>query len=310
MSSSERMLIHAILLLLCATAAWAQTDASGDQPPIKVDVKLVNVFVTVTDDRGAPVSSLKKEDFQIAEDGNSQKISVFDRESELPLSIVLLVDTSLSTRKDLKLEVESARRFARSILRPIDALSVYQFSELVEQLSGFTADLHRIDRALDRIHVGSATAMYDAVYLGAQSLDQRQGRKVMVVITDGGDTVSRVNYQGALRAAQEAEAILYSIIVVPIEANAGRDLGGEHALIQLSHDTGGKHYYATDLTKLDKVFGQIGDELRTQYLLAYYPSRRSTASDFRRIEVRVNTSSDARDIKVRHRAGYFTHKSY
>ena len=97
----------------------------------------------------------------------------------------------------------------------------------------------------------------------------------MVIITDGGDTVSRVDYKEAVRAAQEAEVIVYSIIVVPIEASAGRDLGGEHALIQISEDTGGKYFYATSVPQLDEAFRKISDELRTQYLLAYYPSRRS-----------------------------------
>ena len=96
----------------------------------------------------------------------------------------------------------------------------------------------------------------------------------MVVITDGGDTISQVDYKEALRAAQESEAIIYSIIIVPIEANAGRDTGGEHALIQISADTGGKYYYATSLPQLDDAFRKISDELRTQYLLAYYPSER------------------------------------
>src|SRR5262249_46296374 len=159
----------------------------------------------------------------------------------LPLSIVLDIDTSLSTRKDLPLELNSARRFAHTILRPVDALALYAFSEVVSEVVPFTADLRSIDRGIDRIRPGAATALYDALYLGSQALEPRQGRKVMVVITDGGDTVSRVNYKEAVRASQEAEAIVYSIIVVPIEASAGRDTGGEHALIQLSTDTGGKY---------------------------------------------------------------------
>src|SRR6202041_1486340 len=101
----------------------------------------------------------------------------------------------------------------------------------------------------------------------AQALSKRQGRKVMVVITDGGDTVSQVDYKEALRAAQEAEAIIYSIIIVPIEASAGRDTGGEHALIQISEDTGGKYYYATSTAQLDEAFRKISEDLRTKSLL-------------------------------------------
>jgi Ca-activated chloride channel family protein len=217
-------------------AAAAQTP----ETTLKVDVKLVNVFVTVTDEHGAPVGGLKKENFTLLEDGKAQTISMFDKESALPLSIVVDVDTSLSTRKDLPLELSSARRFAHAILRPVDALSLYGFSEVVSEVVPFTSDLKAIDRGVDHVRLGSATALYDALYLGAQALAPRKGRKVLVVITDGGDTVSRMDYKQAVRSAQEAEAIVYSIIVVPIEASAGRDIGGEHALIQISEDTGGK----------------------------------------------------------------------
>jgi Ca-activated chloride channel family protein len=278
-------------------------------PNFKVDVKLVNVFVTVLDRNGSPVGNLQKPDFEVLEDGHPQQIAVFDRESQLPLSIVVAVDTSLSTRKDLRLELESARRFAHSILRPVDALSLYQFSEIVNEVVPFTSDLKRIDRGLNNITVGSATAMYDAVYLGSEALQERRGRKVLVIITDGGDTLSKVNYHQALRAAQQAEAIVYSIIIVPIPSSAGRDLGGEHALIQMSHDTGGKYYYADTLDRLDAAFARISDELRTQYLLAYYPSRRVADSDFRRIEVRVHSEDKSADLIARYRSGYYTSKS-
>ncbi len=294
-----------LLLVLCLVSAAQESD-----PTFKVDVKLVNVFVTVTDERGAPLAGLKKENFALQEDGKEQKIAVFDKESALPLSIVLAVDTSLSTRKDLPLELASARRFAHAILRPMDALSLYQFSETVSELTSFTSDLRIIDRAIDHVRTGAATALYDALFLGSEALEPRQGRKVMVVITDGGDTMSKVDYKEAVRAAETAEAILYSIIVVPIEASAGRDTGGEHALIQLSQDTGGKYFYASSLPQLDEAFHQISDELRTQYLLAYYPSQRLSDSDFRRIQVTVGGLPVESGCKVRHRTGYYTSKSH
>lgn len=280
-------------------------DQSG--PTFRVNVKLVNVFATVVDESGAPVGGLNKQDFQVFEDGKPQKIAVFDRESGLPLSIVMEIDTSLSTHKDLRLELESARRFAHTILRPVDGLALFQFSEIVDELVPFTSSLKRIDNGIDRIHPGAATALYDALYLGARALGRRQGRKVLVVITDGGDTVSTTDYAQALRAAQEAEAIVYSIIVVPIEADAGRDIGGEHALIQISHDTGGKYYYAAGINQLDEAFRKISDELRTQYLLAYYPSQRISDSDFRRINIAVK-SPPGKDFTVRARTGYYTTK--
>ena len=290
----------------------AQPAAPAEDPTttFRVNVKLVNVFSTVTNPGGAPVSSLKQEDFQVFEDGKPQKIAVFQRESELPLSIVIAIDTSLSTRNDQKLELDSARRFAHTILRPIDGVSLFQFSEVVDQLTPFTADIRTIDRGINRVHTGAATALYDTLYLGADALMDRRGRKVMVVITDGGDTVSKTSYQDAVREAQQAEVILYSVIIVPIENNAGRDIGGEHALIQLSRDTGGKYFYASSLEQLDAAFRRISDELRTQYLIAYYPSARLSDSDFRRIEIKIDPATKdyptPSELQVRHRSGYYT----
>jgi len=302
-----------VLLLACAASQAQQPPARSrptEAPPtLKVDVKLVNVYVTVTDGHGGPVAGLKKENFTLQEDGRDQTISVFDKESAVPLSIALAIDTSLSTRHDLPLEQASAKRFARAIMRPVDALSVFGFSETVLQSTSYTSDLKRIDDGIDHIRLGAATALFDAVFLASRSLDRRQGRKVLVLITDGGDTVSKVDYKEAVRAAEEAEGIVYSIIVVPIENSAGRETGGEHALIQLSEDTGGKYYYATSMSQLDEAFRQISDELRTQYLLAYYPSERTSNSQFRRIQVSVSGPPDSAIYRVRHRAGYYTLKS-
>lgn len=299
-----------------APAPQAPTDKSTpqeDQPAatFKVNVKLVNLFTTVTDQNGAPIGGLTKDDFKVYEDGVQQKIAVFGRESALPLSIIIGMDASLSTRKDLPLEVESARRFARTILRPIDAISVLQFSEIVKEVVPFTSDLNRIEQGVGRVRTGAATALYDAIFLGSGALEKRQGRKVMVLITDGGDTMSQTSYQEAVRAAQISETILYAIIMVPIEASAGRDTGGEHALIQITKDTGGKYYYATSINQLDDAFRQISEELRTQYLLAYYPPKQSF-SDFRRIKVEVDPTvahlPPGTEVRVSSRTGYYTSK--
>jgi Ca-activated chloride channel family protein len=306
----------ATLILLLLVNAWsgAQQSPPQTQPApepeatLKVDVKLVNVYVTVTDAHASPVAGLKKENFVVQEDGREQTIAVFDKESAVPLSIALAIDTSLSTRHDLPLEQASAKHFAHTILRPVDALAVFGFSETVLQSSPYTADLKRIDEGIDHVRLGAATALFDAVYLASRSLDRRQGRKVMVLITDGGDTISKIDYKEAARAAVEAEALVYSIIVVPIENSAGRETGGEHALIQLSEDTGGKYYYATSMAQLDDAFRKISDELRTQYLLAYYPSQRLSNSQFRRIQVGVAGLAEA-SYRLRHRAGYYTTKS-
>jgi Ca-activated chloride channel family protein len=283
---------------------------SNPETTLRVDVKLVNVFVTVTDAHGAPIGGLARENFILKEDDQEQKIAVFDKESALPLSIALAIDTSLSTRHDLPLEQSAAKRFAHTILRPVDALSVYGFSQVAREAThGYTADLKHIDESIDHIHLGESTAMYDAIFVVARSLDHRKGRKVIVLITDGEDVDSTIAYKEALRAAEEAEALIYSVIIVPIEASAGREIGGEHALIQLSEDTGGKYYYATSAAQLDDAFRKISDELRTQYLLAYYSSQRTSFSEFRRIEVKVTGVPDTPTYRVRHRAGYYTVKS-
>jgi Ca-activated chloride channel family protein len=264
----------------------------------------------VTDEHGAPIGGLTKENFVLREDDQEQRIAVFDKESALPLSIALAIDTSLSTRHDLPLEQASAKRFAHTILRPVDALCVYGFSQVArESTPGYTADLKRIDEGIDHIRLGESTAMYDAIYVVSRALDHRKGRKIIVLITDGEDVDSRIEYKQALRAAEEAEALIYSVIIVPIEASAGREIGGEHALIQLSEDTGGKYYYATSAAQLDAAFRKISDELRTQYLLAYYPSQHTSFSEFRRIEVKVAGVPEAPGYRVRHRAGYYTTKS-
>jgi len=295
-----------------STSAESTNQERQSEPTttIRVDVNLINVFVTVTDEHGAPIGGLTKENFILKEDDREQRIAVFDKESALPISIALAIDTSLSTRHDLPLEQASAKRFAHAILRPIDAMSVYSFSEVVrEATQGYTADLRRIDQGIDHVRLGASTAVYDAVYVASRALDQRKGRKVLVLITDGEDVDSKVEYKEALRAAQEAEALIYSIIIVPIESSAGREIGGEHALIQLSDDTGGKYYYATSTAQLDEAFRKISDELRTQYLLAYYPSQRTSFSEFRRIDVKVAGVPDAAAYRVRHRAGYYSVKS-
>jgi Ca-activated chloride channel homolog len=299
-------------LCLCCIATAQTSSGTAPQPQQKqtpgyrVTVRLVNVFTTVTDEHGAPVAGLERDNFRVLEDGIPQTISVFDRESELPLSIALAVDTSLSTMRDFKLEVASARKFAHSIVRPVDHLAVFQVTENIDQLTNFTPKLGEIDRGIDRLRIGAGTSLYDAIFLSSEALLDRDGRKVLVLITDGGDTTSKADYQTALRRAQQAEAIVYSIIVVPVAADAGRNTGGEHALMTISKDTGGKYYYAESISELDEAFRKISEELRTQYLIGYYPNRQVSDSPFRRIQVQVVNTDAAAQYQVRHRAGYYT----
>ncbi|HEX3436618.1 MAG TPA: VWA domain-containing protein [Pseudacidobacterium sp.] len=272
-------------------------------PPIRVDVHLVNVFVNVTDTNGAPVGGLMKDDFTVAEDGHPQKIAVFEKQADMPLSIVLAIDTSGSVAKDLAIEKRAAHNFVHSLLRPVDRLDLIDFSSDVREVVPFTNRLSSIDYGIENLATGPATALYDAVYLSAQNLTNRPGRKVLVVISDGGNTVKGVDYAAALEQAVRSETMVYSIIDVPVEADAGRDTGGEHAMITLSQETGGKYFYA-DAAHLPEAFQKVSDDLRTQYLLAYYPEHRRADSDFRAINVTVKQPANAH-YTVRHRTGYY-----
>jgi Ca-activated chloride channel family protein len=268
-----------------------------------MDVKLVNVFVNVTDRNGALVGGLAREDFFLAEDDRPQQIAVFERQSELPLNLTLAIDTSGSVRKDMDQEADAARRFAHALLRPQDQMSLLQFATDVKELTPFTNKLSQIDHGLGQLKGDYATALYDAIYLGAERLGPRQGRKVLVLISDGGDTVHGTTYAGALEQALRNEVMIYSLIDVPVAASAGRDLGGEHALITLAEQTGGKSFYV-DQGGLDKAFARISDDLRTQYLLGYYPHNQEPGRAFHRIQVTVPRAA-AQNFNLSFRTGYY-----
>jgi Ca-activated chloride channel family protein len=286
------------IAILAARAISAQ-----DLPPLRIDVKLVNVFVNVTDPNGVIVGGLAKDDFKITEDGRPQQIAVFERESEMPLNLTLAIDTSGSVFKDRAIETEAARKFVHAMMRPQDQMSLLEFATYVRELSDFTNKVAQIDRGLDKLHGDSATALYDAIYLGSEKLGTREGRKVLVLISDGGNTVKGTTYNDALEEALRNEVMIYSIIDVPIEASAGRDVGGEHALITLAEQTGGKHFYVAE-GGLDKAFSRVSEDLRTQYLLGYYPHNQEPGRNFHRLEVTIPRATKD-SFNVRHRTGYY-----
>jgi Ca-activated chloride channel family protein len=170
-------------------------------------------------------------------------------------------------------------------------------------LAGFTNKVSMIDHGLDRMRGGGGTALYDAIYLGSRSLGTKDGRKVLVLVSDGGDTVKGQSYDEALEAALRNEVMIYSIIDVPIEASAGRDIGGEHAMITLSEDTGGKHFYAYE-GGLDKAFERVSEDLRTQYMIGYYPRNQEPGRGFHAIDVAVPRAA-AESFNIRHKTGYY-----
>ncbi|HEX4005274.1 MAG TPA: VWA domain-containing protein [Acidobacteriaceae bacterium] len=297
----------ALILVLCALgSAFASAQQPAAPNTYHVNVRLVNVFVNVTDATGAPVGGLTQSNFSLAEDGVPQKISYFERQTDMPLSLVLAIDTSGSVRKDLDVEKRAAHDFMRALLRPVDRLDLIDFNSDVREVVPFTADIHRLDEGLSDLDMGPATALYDAVYLASQLLAPRRGRKVLVVISDGGNTVKGTEYTEALEQAIRSEVMVYSLIDLPILNDAGRDTGGEHALITLSQGTGGKSYYA-QYGDLQRAFEQVSDDLRTQYLIGYYPVQRRSQSDFRRIQLSLTPSAGphAATDTLRYRPGYY-----
>jgi len=286
-----------MLLALAPAVLFAQDTT------LHLNVKLVSVFVNVTDRNGAIVGGLTRNDFAIFEDGRPQKIAVFERVSAMPLNIALAIDTSGSVQKDMTAEAAAARKFARAILRPQDQMAVIQFATYVHQLTPFTNKVSVIDHGLGELRGDFATALYDAIILGSDRLGAKQGRKVLVIISDGDDTVDDSTYAQALEHALRNEVMIYSLIDVPIEASAGRDLGGEHALIALSEQTGGKYFYV-DQGGLDKAFERVSEDLRTQYLIGYYPQHQVPGTDFHRLTVTIPRAS-ADDFNIRYRTGYY-----
>jgi Ca-activated chloride channel homolog len=290
-------------ILLTALAMLLVPVLAAQDVTLHVDVKLVNIFVNVTDRNGAIVGGLSRDDFNVTEDGRPQQIAIFERQSELPLNVTLAIDTSGSVHKDMAEEADAAKRFAHALLRPQDQMSLLQFATDVSELTPFTNKVSHIDSGLGRLHSDFATALYDAILLGSEGLGRKDGRKVLVLVSDGGDTASRASYGQALEAALRNEVMIYSIIDVPIEASAGRDLGGEHALITLAEQTGGKSYYVSE-EGLAKAFAHVSDDLRTQYLIGYYPKNQEPGRIFHRLHVTVPRAA-LKDFNIRHKTGYY-----
>jgi Ca-activated chloride channel family protein len=285
---------------LCAGVLVAQQPTT-----FRTDVNLVRIVATVKTQAGQIVGTLAKDEFEVYDNGAKQQVGVFEHQTEQALSVVLMVDTSGSTAKELRYEADSASRFFHALLDEgslDDTAALYTFNWEVREQQPFTRGVKALDARLKLLHGEAGTAMYDAVYLGAQRLEPRQGRKVIVVVTDGGDTVSKVNVHKALEAAQLADAIIYAIVVMPITNDAGRNIGGEHALDFMANGTGGRCFLPTVGAELDKAFNAIVTELRTQYLLGYYPRNVPLNKDrFHKLEVRVTRP----DLRVSARTGYY-----
>jgi Ca-activated chloride channel homolog len=284
---------------LCASALLAQ------EAVFKVDVRLVRLLVTVKDAAGELVGSLDRSQFTVTDNGVAQEITAFERQTAQPLSVSLLIDTSGSTGKDLRYETNSISTFLKAFLgegNPEDAVALYSFNDDVTLLNTFTRRMDRIEERLKTLHPDAGTSLYDAVYLAAPELRNRQGRHVVVVVTDGGDTTSKKKYRDAVEAAQRADAVVYALVVVPITNPAGRNTGGEHALEAMVEATGGRMFYPSIGAELDRAFADILRNLRTQYLIGYYP-RDVPQGDRNFHTVHVNLAR--KELRVSTRTGYY-----
>ena len=248
--------------------------AAAQDVTFKTNVSLVRLLVTVKNAGGELIGGLEQADFSITDNGAPQSVAVFERRTAQPLSVVLALDISGSTASNLKYQTDSLTRFSRALFadgNPDDAAAVITFNWEVVRRTNFTRKLTNIESSLRNLKAEAGTSLYDGMLLSADELKRRDGRRVLVLITDGGDTTSSTDFHKALEAAHKADAVIYCILVVPISNDAGRNVGGENALTQFSNGTGGRVFLPTVGPALDAAFATILRDLRTQYLVGYYP---------------------------------------
>jgi Ca-activated chloride channel family protein len=279
-------------------------DPAGQRGRIRVNVNLVSVLVSVLDDKNRPAPDLPKEAFQLFEEGVAQQINKFEPETSQPLDLAIMIDASLSAHKEISFEQEAAAHFIRQVLRPGDRLSVFCFDEDVRQLAAFSDNVPELQAAVRKMPAGAGTSIYDAVLLGARALGRRgeDRRRVIIMVTDGGETTSHADFDAARKEAVLSNALLYTIVIRPVKNESGRNTAGEHALETMTDTTGGAMFYPDTPQELTSIFDRIDRELRTQYRLAYYPAPRGPANTYRSIVVTVDPSS----YHVRHRKSYLT----
>jgi VWFA-related protein len=268
------------------------------QPVFSTDVKVINVLATVRNKSGALVGNLTQDDFLLSEDGRPQTIRYFARESNLPLTLGLLVDTSGSQRRVLDAERGACLRFLDQVVREKrDQVFIMQFDTVVQVRQGLTSSVGKLDDALAyvdsetmnqvRMRNGGGTLLYDAVIQASEEIMRKQtGRKALIVLSDGVDLGSGGTVQESVDAAQRADTLIYSILYS--DSGAYGPFGGpdgKHVLQQLSKDTGGSFFEVTKKQPVDKIFEILEEELRTQYSIGYSSDKPVTVSEFRTIEL-------------------------
>jgi Ca-activated chloride channel family protein len=288
--------VFLVSLASIGAGAWAQ---------FRADVRLVHVVATVKNRSGQLIGGLQKSDFTIADNGVPQEVALFARQTDQPLSVALMIDVSGSTAKDLKFETDSAAKFVHALLaesNPRDTVSLWGFDYDVRQETGFTHRMETIESKLKTIKGDAGTSLFDAIWFASKDLEPREGRKVLVLVTDGGNTTSYRNSQQALEAAQLADAVIYPVVVIPIVNDAGRNTGGENVLTWMAQGTGGRTFAPTLGGQLDKAFRDIIADLRTEYVLGYYPRNvPPTKNRFHTLQVGVKQP----ELQVSARNGYY-----
>ncbi|MBI1739840.1 MAG: VWA domain-containing protein [Candidatus Koribacter versatilis] len=321
----------AILLSLPSAAQDAQTQPppSDDQATetLKVNVEVVQLFFNVKDKRGALIPNLTKDSFDLSEDGKPQTIKYFKAETDLPLTLGILIDASGSQKRVLDMEKEVGGSFLESILRPKDMASVFSFDVDVNLLQDFTGSVSRLKRALSDVQINAGTGacanlpglgggpipcpstgprgtvLYDAVYVASHdAFAQEVGRKAMILLTDGEDMGSRLKIRDAVEAAQKADTICYVLLIADRGFYGFGGYGGDSAMKKLTAETGGRVIEVGDkYEKLKEAFNQISQELRSQYNLGYTPTNINRDGSFRKIEIKPKQG----DYKIQARSGYY-----
>jgi VWFA-related protein len=299
---------------------------ADDQNPtatLKINVNVVQLFFNVKDKKGALIPNLTKDDFQIFEDGTPQTVKYFNAESNLPLTLGMMIDSSGSQRNVLDMEKEVGASFLRQILRDKDEAFVISFDISVDLLQDFTRDVHRLQTALNKAkvnvdytsggipgmgggpvptHNAPGTLLYDAVYLAAHDmLSKEVGRKAMILLTDGQDEGSRLRIQDAIEAAQKADSIVYVLLCADRGFYGGIGYFGESDMKKLTEQTGGRVInVGNKLDKLKEAFDQISAELRSQYNIGYTPTNTKQDGSYRKLEIKCR-----QNYKIQARSGYY-----
>ena len=308
----NKLLLPAFLVImaLALTGSAAEILEQEQQPEetdqvITVDVDLVNVLMTVTDDDDQLLTDLTETDFRVFEDGVEQTISVFDAETELPLTIGLVIDVSGSIRDKLRFEQEAAIEFFYTTIEEgRDHAMLVTFDSAVDLLQDFTDNPEDLADAVSRIRAGGGTALYNAIYLSVNEImkQTREGRRMVIVISDGDDNASRVSLTETLELAQRNDVAIYTISTNGT-ANflSPEQRRGDRTLETFAEETGARAFFPFKLEELAVNFADITEELRSQYTLGYESTNLARDGTYR--EIRVETIDD--DFEVKHREGYY-----